>query len=88
MKKGLLDILACPIDKGFPLELYECDSSGEVVNEGVLYCTRCSRFFVITDGIPIMMPDGLRDRDQELEFLKANSDALPDKISKSKPWRG
>lgn len=87
MKKSLVDILACPIDKSFPLELYECDSEGQTVAEGVLYCTKCTRFFVITDGIPIMMPDDLRDKKQEMVFLHANSQTLPDKITKeSKPW--
>lgn len=87
MKKRLLDILACPIDKHHPLELYECKSKGDVVTEGALYCTKCSRFFVITQEIPIMMPDDLRDKDREIDFLRDNLQKLPGKIAKqAKPW--
>lgn len=87
MKKSLLDILACPMDKHHPLELYECRSRGDAVAEGALYCTKCSRFFVITEGIPVMMPDDLRDKDREIGFLQDNQRVLPDKITgQAKPW--
>ena len=87
MRKQLLDILACPIDKHHPLEIFECSSKEELVVEGALYCTSCSRFFPIIDEIPIMLPDELRDKKQEIDFLKNNKSKLPEKIIKqASPW--
>ena len=37
----------------------------DVVVEGALYCTDCSRFYPIIEEIPIMLPDELRDKKQE-----------------------
>lgn len=87
MNKTLLEILACPIDKHHPLELYESQSREEVIIEGALYCTKCSRFYAIIEEIPIMLPDDLRDKSHEIEFLTRNKDKLPDKIIKQAiPW--
>jgi len=87
MKRKLLEILACPIDKFHPLELFENKLDDEKIVEGALYCQKCSRFFPIIDEIPIMLPDELRDKKQEIEFLKRNIKELPDKILKqASPW--
>lgn len=87
MNKSMLDILACPIDKHFPLEIYESNSKQELIIEGVLYCSDCTRFFPIIEEIPILLPDELRDKNQELKFLKNNQEKLPEKIIKqAAPW--
>jgi len=87
MNRKMLDILACPIDKHYPLELFELKSKEEMVVEGVLYCTDCSRFYPIIDEIPIMLPDELRDKNQDVDFLKENQEKLPPKIIKqAHPW--
>ncbi len=87
MNKKMMDILACPIDKHSPLEIFESNSKDDVVIEGALYCTDCSRFYPIIEEIPIMLPDELRDKKQEIEFLKTNKDNLPEKIiTKANPW--
>ncbi len=87
MRRKLLEILACPMDKHHPLELYECQAKGEVISDGALYCTKCSRFFAIMEEIPIMLPDDLRDKKHEMEFLEKNSKRLPEKIIKqANPW--
>lgn len=92
MKKQLLDILACPIDKFYPLELFELNSrkisrddsdeqQGEsVIEEGILYCCQCARFYPIIDEIPIMLPDDLRDRESDLKFLQKWRDRIPNKV--------
>ena len=100
MKKQLLDILACPIDKFYPLELFELNSrkiagddsdeqQGEsVIQEGILYCGQCARFYPIIDEIPIMLPDELRDRESDLKFLQKWRDRIPNKvISDPQPYR-
>lgn len=87
MNKKMMDILVCPIDKQFPLEIFEAESKDEVVIEGALYCNKCTRFYPIIEEIPIMLPDELRDKKQDMEFLDKNQKKLPEKIIKhAKPW--
>jgi len=115
MRKSLLEILACPIDKHSPLELFEInvhlanESSSDkrslnretleeqtdndttydnvIVKEGVLFCSRCSRFFPIIDEIPIMLPDELREREKDLQFLLEWETKIPSKIlDHGVPW--
>ena len=87
MNKKMIEILACPIDKHFPLEIIELSSKGEIISEGAIFCSKCSRFYPIVDEIPIMLPDELRDKNQDIEFLKKNESSLPQKIlNKGVPW--
>lgn len=87
MNKKMIEILACPIDKHFPLEVYETKSEYQVISEGAIYCSKCSRFYPIIEEIPIMLPDELRDKNQDIEFLKKNQSVLPEKITKhASPW--
>jgi len=119
MKYRLMDVLACPICKTFPLELmvlserllegveapegFSChdycglerkpvkDISGELrcrecfaheVEEGVLYCPGCGRWYPIIDDIPRLLPDQIRERTREVElaFLRKHREKLPDKV--------
>ncbi len=131
MKKHMLDILACPIDKNYPLELIELnvkelekdkikenyhplnseennnivkknrnsgvgnkvngikqnDEKVIVVIDGILYCKKCSRFYPIIDEIPIMLPDELREKEKDLQFLKKWKHTIPEEIlTQSNPW--
>ena len=55
MKKDLVNILACPVDKAL-LELsIEKDVDGEVMSGG-LKCTRCGHVYPIEEGIPNLLP--------------------------------
>ena len=77
----------CPIDKHFPLDIFESKSKDEIVVEGVLFCQECSRFYPIIEEIPILLPDELRNKKQDLDFLKNNQEKLPEKIIKqASPW--
>jgi len=87
MNKKMMDILACPIDKQFPLEVVEINSKDQAVIEGTLYCSKCSRFYPIIEEIPIMLHDELRDKKQDIDFLEKNKAKLPEKIIKhANPW--
>ena len=87
MNKSMMEILACPIDKTHPLELHEIKEKDDVISEGVLVCTKCSRFYPIIEEIPIMLPDELRDKKLEIDFLKKYKENLPEKITKNGlPW--
>lgn len=87
MNKTMMDILACPIDKHFPLEIFESNSKKDVIIEGALYCSKCLRFYPILEEIPILLPDELRDKKQDLTFLENNKKKLPEKIvNNASPW--
>ena len=87
MNKTMMEILACPIDKNHPLELFEINQKEDIVVEGAIFCAKCSRFYPIMEEIPIMLPDELRDKKQETEFLKNYKDKLPEKIiTMANPW--
>ena len=81
-----MDILACPIDKYYPLELKIFEESEEVI-EGIITCKKCLRWYPIKEEIPEMLPDELRDRKQELSFLKKWKNKIPKKIlEEGKPF--
>jgi len=90
----MLDILACPIDKHYPLELFELNTRFEEgsgkdtsIIEGILFCGKCLRFYPIVDEIPVMLPDELRERQSEIDFLEKWRNKIPDKVIKSgNPW--
>ncbi len=123
----MLDILACPMDKNYPLDLIELnvkefknDNLSEsnflnddnnskknnlvinqennirregtedkiiVIIEGLLYCKECLRFYPIIDEIPIMLPDELREKEKDLEFLNKWKNNIPQKIlNNANPW--
>jgi uncharacterized protein YbaR (Trm112 family) len=100
MKYELLDILACPIDKHYPLELLVIEQKweetknkrGDVVRwieieTGVLFCEKCNRWYPIVDEIPILYPDELRRKEDDLKFLENHKKSLPEKIVKDgKPF--
>jgi len=79
MKRRLMDILACPIDKYYPLELHVFEEKDEIV-EGIIICPKCLRWYPIRDEIPEMLPDELREEKDELPFLQKWRDKIPEKI--------
>lgn len=79
MKRKLLDILACPIDKFYPLDLLVFEEKDEIVS-GVLVCTKCKRWYPITDEIPHMLPDELREEKEDISFLERWRSRLPENV--------
>ncbi len=87
MQRKLLDILACPIDKHYPLELLEFITKGDVIADGVLLCSECRRYYPVVDEIPVMLPDNLRNRKEDLAFLEKWSARIPEGVVHGgKPW--
>ncbi len=86
MKRKLMEILACPIDKTHPLDLHVFEEKDEIV-EGLIVCPKCLRWYPIRDEIPEMLPDELRKADEDLPFLKKWKAQVPPKIvSEGKPF--
>ena len=79
MKRRLMDILACPIDKYYPLELHVFEEKEEII-EGVIVCPKCLRWYPIRDEIPELLPDQLRDKKEEIDFLQKWKTKIPEKI--------
>lgn len=87
MQRKLLDILACPIDKHYPLELLEFTTRDELIVDGVLLCRECGRYYPIIDEIPVMLPDSLRNRKEDLDFLTKWRAKVPERVVHGgKPW--
>ncbi len=117
MKYRLMDLLACPICKNFPLKLYvfnvrkvsrdvrgiskpycelycgyhakyvrnltefKCDECIKLeIESGLLHCSKCGRWYPIEDDIPRMLPDNLRNRDEDLKFLLRYRNRIPSEI--------
>ena len=59
----------------------------EIVEEGLLLCRSCLRFYPITEEIPIILPDELRDKKKDMAFLKTWNESIPNDLLKNlKPW--
>jgi len=121
VKYRLMDLLACPICKEFPLELkvfaereldrppaqvkcelycgYErkpvselekrpCEACGKKeISGGILLCHACARWYPIMEDIPRMLPDDLRNRNQDLGFLSTWRSQIPETVLQSgKPF--
>lgn len=70
----------------YPLQITESEE-GVRVNQGCLYCTSCTRFYIIKDEILYLSQDNLREKDDELDFLQDYQHDLPEKIVfESRPW--
>ncbi|MBM3292799.1 hypothetical protein FJY84_09015, partial [Candidatus Bathyarchaeota archaeon] len=55
------------------------------VKEGILFCPKCNRWYPVgcaVDTIPELMPDELREKEQELTWLEKWHKKIPEKILK------
>ena len=59
MKKDLMDILCCPVCKGDLKLTVKKEEGGEII-DGSLFCAKCQETYPIEDGIPNLLPPGLR----------------------------
>lgn len=56
----------------------ECNSV--VIEEAILTCPACHRWFPVRDGIPVLVPDGLRSEREELALLVKYETSIPKAI--------
>ncbi|AKA73532.2 Trm112 family protein [Saccharolobus solfataricus] len=50
------------------------------IEEGMLYCESCNRWYPIIDEIPRMLPDKLRKEEDDIKFLEKYKDKIPKSI--------
>ena len=79
MKKELMDILACPMDKHYPLNLIIFKETSEI-SEGLIFCSKCLRWYPIRDEIPELLPDKLRKEIEDIPFLRKWRKEIPENI--------
>lgn len=60
MKRGLMDILVCPVCKG-ELQLTVAEENEEEIVSGKLNCGKCRVDYPIVDTIPNLLPPDQRD---------------------------
>lgn len=69
-----------------PSNAFDMDND-VVIEDGMLFCNSCLRFYPIVEEIPIILPDELRDKNNDLDILRKWGDSLPEKVVKrSLPW--
>ncbi len=74
-----MEILRCPICKHHPLKLFIFIEKEEI-EEGILFCEKCRRWYPIIEGIPHLLPDELRNKREDLDFLKRWIDKVPEEV--------
>jgi uncharacterized protein YbaR (Trm112 family) len=90
-----MDILACPaVDckSELNLEVYKShdieidDGTVEEIDEALITCPKCGRWYPVIDGIACMLPDDLRlegkQRKEETAFLERWEKKVPSEILK------
>ena len=96
MKHWLMDILACSASdcrSKLDLEVYKShkqESEGEEVDEideALIICPKCGRWYPVIDGIACMLPDDLRmagkQHIEETAFLERWKEKVPTNILKN-----
>jgi uncharacterized protein YbaR (Trm112 family) len=87
LKKRLMEILACPIDKAYPLELHVFEEGEEIVS-GIIICSKCNRWYPIIDEIPHMLPDDLREEKEDVAFLRKWREKIPQNtLTEGRPFK-
>ena len=96
MKRWLMDILACRVSdcrSELKLEVYTShnveseDEDIEEIDEALITCPKCGRWYPVIDGIACMLPDDLRmdgkQRIEETAFLERWKERITSEIKES-----
>ncbi|NHJ12107.1 MAG: hypothetical protein EAX95_00440 [Candidatus Thorarchaeota archaeon] len=93
MKPWLMDLLICPAKDcrgNLGIEVFEKhqenlgDETFEEIDEALITCQKCGRWYPVIDTIPCMLPDDLRmdgkQRIEETKFLEKWKSRIPSRI--------
>ncbi|TFF68537.1 Trm112 family protein [Candidatus Thorarchaeota archaeon] len=88
-----MDILACPDPEcrsELELQVFTShmvrhdDEEIKEIDDALITCPKCGRWYPVIDGIPCMLPDDLREggkqRIEETKFLKNWKNKIPKRI--------
>ncbi|MFX1377873.1 MAG: Trm112 family protein [Promethearchaeota archaeon] len=50
------------------------------IKTGILFCSKCKRWYPIIDTIPQMLPDKYRDQKKDIDFLENHKNLLDEKF--------
>lgn len=83
MKHSLLNYLCCTFCKGdltciTPSTCTTPQDNTIDIDEGLLLCNKCNHWFPIRKSIPELLPDHLRNWEEDLAFLKGWRQKLPE----------
>ena len=53
------------------------------IESGIMFCSKCNRWYPIKETIPQMLPDELRKKNEDLVFLKEWEELVDDKITRN-----
>jgi uncharacterized protein YbaR (Trm112 family) len=68
------------------MDLYVFEEKDEVLT-GILFCSKCFRWYPIREAFPEILPDNVRVKKDELVFLRKWRKLLPKKVlSAGKPF--
>ena len=82
-----MEILACPICKNPDLELIIFKEDEIEIETGLIICSKCQRYYPIRGTIPVMLPDDLRKKEEDLKFLSSYKEKIPIEIlTEGKPF--
>jgi uncharacterized protein YbaR (Trm112 family) len=79
MKIDMMKILECPADKKHALKLHVFTEDEEIC-EGLIVCSKCLCWYPVREGVPEILPDYLREKKNEIAFLKKWKKKFPKKI--------
>ena len=65
-----MEILACPMCKNPDLELLIFEEDDQEIENGLINCSKCLRYYPIRNTIPVMLPDDMRKQSEDVQFLK------------------
>ncbi|MFW9920219.1 MAG: Trm112 family protein [Candidatus Thorarchaeota archaeon] len=95
MKQWLMELLACSAQdcrSNLDLEVFESHEieseaeATEEIDEGLITCPKCGRWYPVIEGIACMLPDNLRltgkQRIEETKFLERWKERLSPSILK------
>jgi len=69
------------ISESMELQEFPCGRcQQEEIEEGIIFCPQCHRWFAILGGIPHLVRDGLRIVEKEQELLNKYKDIIPGDI--------
>ena len=81
MRISLLNFIYCVSCRGeltlLPKEEISREEDNLEIKEGLLMCSRCGQWYPLRQLIPELLPDHLRNWQEDLNFLEGHKEKIP-----------